>query len=160
MTEKELRKLGRQDLLRLLLIQSKEVSRLKKTIEKLKDDTEQEQEHTATLKTKLDEKDETIEQLRLRLDAKDETVNRLMEEARRMTAAVELLRSRLNEKDAALDAAQARLKRLSSETDDRTPDAWSETADDEWDPEKRLQYLKKQLAESKAMAEQLRKGKK
>lgn len=71
MTEKELHKLSREDLLRLLLAQSKEVNRqkaqaaasaaecgeLKATLERLKD--------------KLNEKDEQIERLKKKLDEKD-----------------------------------------------------------------------------------------
>ena len=74
MTEKELHKLSRQDLLQLLLAQSKEVVRQKASIEDLMTAIGQERELTDRLKAKLNEKDETIEHLKHRLDAKDETM--------------------------------------------------------------------------------------
>ena len=59
MTEKELHRLSRQDLLQLLLAQSKEVSRQKNVIEEMKTNAAQDLELTERLKGKLDEKDET-----------------------------------------------------------------------------------------------------
>ena len=57
MTEKELHKLSREDLLRLLLAQSKEVSRLKVELETVKAGRDEALETVERLKAKLDEKD-------------------------------------------------------------------------------------------------------
>ena len=127
MTEKELHRLSRQDLLQLLLAQSKEVSRQRAAIEELKSNAEKDHElidrlkgklddkdaSLETLKHRLDEKDETIAHLKRRLDAKDETMNKLKADAEDMSGTMEFLRSRLDEKDIALDAARARLDMLS-----------------------------------------------
>ncbi len=155
MTERELRRLSRQDLLQLLLAQSKEVARQKDTIAELKNVLEQERELTSRLKAKLDEKDETIEHLKMRLDSKDETLNRLKEE----TAA---LHTRLDAKDLALDATRARMDRMElgsdypsprfAVTDDGLPKTDAAT-------EERLRRLKALLAQSEAMADLLRKDK-
>ncbi len=71
MTEKELRKLSREDLLRLLLAQSREVSRQKGELGTLKEDKAQLEESLERLKAKLDDKDAQIERLKTRLDDKD-----------------------------------------------------------------------------------------
>ena len=171
-TEKELHRLSRQDLLQLLLAQSKEVSRQRAAIEELKSNAEKDHElidrlkgklddkdaSLETLKHRLDEKDETIAHLKRRLDAKDETMNKLKADAEDMSGTMEFLRSRLDEKDIALDAARARLDMLSgvsappvrsgaADTDDRTMAS----------VEERLKALKKQLAQAESAAAAYRK---
>ena len=90
MTDKELRKLRRQDLLELLVEQSREAARLKAAFEEKEEDLSQFIESYERLKGKLDEKDELIEKLKHRLNEKDaqkeeaassaeETFNRLKE---------------------------------------------------------------------------------
>ena len=88
MTEKELHKLSREDLLRLLLAQSKEVSRRKAELEKTSADRDEARDTLARLKDKLNEKDEQIERLKDKLNEKD--------------ALLEKLKGRLDEKDAEL----------------------------------------------------------
>jgi hypothetical protein len=82
MTEKELRKLRRQDLLQLLVLQSKETSELQARVDELAAGYER-------LKGKLDEKDETIERLKDRLDEKDETIAQLQVELMEHAAAAD-----------------------------------------------------------------------
>ena len=158
MTEKELQRLSRQDLLQLLLAQSKEVARQRAVIEELKNNAEKDHELIDRLKARLDEKDETIAHLKRRLDAKDETMDKLKADAEKMSGTVEFLRSRLDEKDIALDAARARLDKLSgvsappvrsgaADTDDRTMASVKE----------RLEALKKQLAQAESAAAAYRK---
>ena len=77
MTEKELRRLSRQDLLQLLLVQSRDVARLKESAEELKNALSEERELCERLKGKLNEKDETLERLKERLNDKDATISRL-----------------------------------------------------------------------------------
>ena len=76
MTEKEFHKLTRQDLLELLLAQSKEVSKLQARLETAKAAGEQVQADFQRLKDKLDEKDAQIERLKQKLDEKDLTISR------------------------------------------------------------------------------------
>ena len=80
MTEKELHKLSREDLLRLLLAQSKEVSRLKAELETVKTGRNEAQETLERLKAKLDEKDAQLEKLKGRLDEKDAMLAAFQEE--------------------------------------------------------------------------------
>lgn len=166
MTEKELHKLSRQDLLQLLLAQSKEVVRQKSSIEELMTAFNEEKELTERLKAKLNEKDETIEHLKHRLDAKDETMNRMKAEVAEMTEQVKVLRTRLDEKDVALDAARARLDLLNlggaaampaPKMAERTAPSEDAAALNDEDTEERLRYLKNLLAQNEAMAEKLRK---
>ena len=67
MTEKELHKLRRQDLLELLLSQSKEVARQKNLIAALQDELTTEKGVVDHLKERLDGKDEKIHTLEARL---------------------------------------------------------------------------------------------
>ena len=144
MTAKELHKLSRQDLLQLLLAQSREVARQKENIEELKGLLKKERELSARLKEKLNEKDDDItrlaeklndkdenigrlkdklngkdeifERLKNRLDEKDMELNEAQEDAETLRQSVESLRTRLDEKDEALESARARLDRMGPET--------------------------------------------
>ena len=89
MTEKELHKLSRENLLQLLLSQSREVSRRKEEYSSLLDAKSELESGYERLKAKLDEKDETIERLKDKLNEKD--------------ALLEKLKGRLDEKDALLN---------------------------------------------------------
>ena len=96
MTDKELRKLRREDLLRLLLSQSKEVLQLREglqaetakaaeltdTNERLKDRLNEKDEQIAHLKEKLNDKDALLEKLKGRLDGKDREIAALKEGSR------------------------------------------------------------------------------
>ncbi len=71
MTDKELRKLRRQDLLQLLLAQSREVARLQEELEHMNIELKTRQETDERLKRRLDDKDAQLERLKRRLDDKD-----------------------------------------------------------------------------------------
>lgn len=86
MTEKELRKLRRQDLLELLLEQGKEAVKLADQLTETENSLAQVNSGYERLKRKLDEKDVQIEKLKYRLDEKDLQINKL--------------KKRLDEKDA------------------------------------------------------------
>lgn len=86
MTEKQLHKLHRQDLLQLLLAQSREVAAEQAEINSQKERIEELEAGNARLIQKLDEKDETIERLKGKLNEKD--------------ALLEKLKGRLDQKDA------------------------------------------------------------
>ena len=141
MTERELRKLSRQDLLQLLVAQSKEVARLKDTVAESKKALDQERTLTESLKADLDEKDGVIAKLRADIDA---------------------LRVRLDEKDRMLDAARFRMDRHGLGTDYPEPRLSSEPGlpGDSTSSEERLRRLKALLAQSEAMADLLRKEQK
>ena len=74
MTEKELHKLTRQDLLELLLAQSKEVARQQTTMQAMETEREQTKADFDRLKAKLNHKDTQIERLKGKLDQKDRTI--------------------------------------------------------------------------------------
>lgn len=159
MTEKELHKLSRQDLLQLLLAQSREVARQKSSIEELKESLSQEKALTERLKDKLNDKDETIEHLKRRLDDKDESLGRIKGEAEELRAETEKMRARLEDKDLALDIARARLDAVAF----RTPKSGQLPPPErsELDPEEkkeRLRYLRELLEKNKEAMENLRKG--
>ena len=79
MTEKELHKLRKQDLLQLLLAQGREAAELQEQITKLSASLEETEAGNERLKTKLDEKDELIEKLKSRLDEKDARITKMRE---------------------------------------------------------------------------------
>lgn len=80
MTEKELRKLRRQDFLQLLLMQGTELTELQQKLEQTQAELALAQQSNERIKTRLDEKDALIEKLKSRLDAKDVTIRRLVNE--------------------------------------------------------------------------------
>lgn len=79
MKEKELHKLRRQDLLELLLSQSKDVARQQEDIETLKAELLAAREANEKLQGKLDEKDGQIADLIGKLDRIDEVIARLQD---------------------------------------------------------------------------------
>lgn len=86
MTDKELRKLRRQDLLQLLLAQSREVARQQELGDELRGEYEQQQKTDRRLKDKLDEKDAQLERLKKRLDQKDAEIASLRLQVARLQA--------------------------------------------------------------------------
>lgn len=93
MTDKELRKLRRQELLELLVAQSKEAARFKTELDEKTEELSGVLESLDRLKEKLNDKDESIEKLKGRLDEKD--------------ALIEKLKGRLDEKDALIEKLKA-----------------------------------------------------
>ena len=79
MTEKELHRLRRQDLLQLLLSQSREVAEQGDRIQELEGHEQELEALTEKLKGRLNEKDELIEKLKARLDEKDALIRDLRE---------------------------------------------------------------------------------
>lgn len=77
MAEKDLRKLKRQDLLELLILQSKEVLRMQDDIVVKNESLEEFEAMSNRLKDKLNEKDEQIERLKDKLNDKDVQIDRL-----------------------------------------------------------------------------------
>lgn len=75
--DKDVRKLGRSDLLDLLLEQSRENDRLSQEVKLLKGELGEASEGLERLKAKLDAKDEQIKRLTAKLDGKDAQIARL-----------------------------------------------------------------------------------
>lgn len=82
MTEKELHRLKKQDLLQLLLEQGREAAALQAEISALSNSLADSQAGNARLRAKLDEKDELIDKLKARLDEKDNLITRQREKMR------------------------------------------------------------------------------
>lgn len=80
MTEKELHRLGRKDLLQLLVTQGKEAAALQDELEAAAAANAEQEATLVRLKAKLDEKDALIEKLKGRLDDKDARIKALEEE--------------------------------------------------------------------------------
>lgn len=79
MTEKEMYKLRKHDLLKLLLTQGQEAVERQGQINILTASLAETEETVERLKEKLNEKDELIEKLKGRLDEKDARINRMRE---------------------------------------------------------------------------------
>ena len=134
MTDKELRKLYRHDLLELLVEQSREASRLNAALQEREEELREALEGSGRLKDKLDGKDELIEKLKARLDEKDtemageaaangEQLERLKEKLNEKDALVEKLKQRLDDKDAQMAEEKAAgeecLERLKGRLDEK-----------------------------------------
>lgn len=79
MTEKEMYKLRKQDLLKLLLTQGQEAAERQEQINILTASLAETEETVERLKEKLNEKDALIEKLKKRLDEKDARINKMRE---------------------------------------------------------------------------------
>ncbi len=83
MTDKELQKLTREDLLRLLLSQEQDLEKAKKLLLEVRDERHQYAEEKKRFEEKLGDRDELIAQLKQRVAEKDEqrsTLARQLEE--------------------------------------------------------------------------------
>ena len=80
MTEKELHRLGRKDLLQLLVTQGREALTLQEELDGCHTKNAELDATLTRLKDKLDEKDALIEKLKGRLDQKDARIRELEEE--------------------------------------------------------------------------------
>ena len=77
MKDQELRKLKRQDLLELLILQSKDVVRLQEELDEKNTHIAELNDTCDRLKDKLNEKDDQIDKLKDRLDQKDARIVQL-----------------------------------------------------------------------------------
>lgn len=139
MTDKELRKLRRQDLLELLVEQSKETGRLATELGEKEAELTEAQEGNERLKGKLDEKDALIEKLKSRLDEKDA---QMAEETARSEEILARLKGKLDEKDALIEKLRARLdsrdekiEMLEAEAVKLRSERWKEMKDSGLPPE-------------------------
>ncbi len=100
MTEKQLHKLRRQDLLQLLLAQGKEAAQLQARLDEAAEELESLQDTRTRFIERMDDKDAQIEKLKPRLDEKDAQIEKLTARLNEKDAQIEKLIGRLNEKDA------------------------------------------------------------
>lgn len=100
MTEKELAKLKRPDLLALLVAQGREAGALQARLEDTDQKLTQAVQLDRRLKAKLDEKDEQLERLKEKLNEKDEQLERL--------------KRRLNEKDRSIERLYAQVEEFTT----------------------------------------------
>ncbi len=142
MTEKELRKLHRHDLLELLVELSREAARLNAALQEKDTELTAVLEGNGRLKDKLDEKDELIEKLKSRLDEKDV---QMAEKAAGAGEQIERLKEKLNEKDVLVERLKKRL-------DEK--DTWMAEATAGW--EDQLKRLKEKLDAKDILIEKLR----
>lgn len=123
MTEKDLRKLDRHDLLELLVEQTKEASRLRLVLDEREERLLSATASVERLKAKLGEKDDQIERLKGRLDEKDQLASKLKakldakdtemeEQDAAHSDAMSRLSAKLDQKDAELSRAEERKRFL------------------------------------------------
>ena len=122
MTEKDLRKLDRHDLLELLVEQTKEASRLRLVLDEREERLLSATASVERLKARLGDKDDQIERLKGRLDEKDQLASKLKakldtkdsemaEQDAKHADDMSRLAAKLDRKDAELSRAEER-KRL------------------------------------------------
>ena len=100
MTEKQLHKLRRQDLLELLLAQGREAAQLQAQLDETTEQLNALKDTRTRFIGRMDEKDAQIEKLKPRLDEKDAQIEKLTARLNEKDARIEKLIGRLNEKDA------------------------------------------------------------
>lgn len=115
MTDKELRRLRRRDLLQLLVEQSRETARLQTESDEKSEELAQLNENFERLKGKLDDKDIQLERLKEKLNEKDAFLEKLKGRLNEKDALLEKLKGRLDEKDSSIEALEKRLKVLQSD---------------------------------------------
>ncbi|WP_300847078.1 hypothetical protein [uncultured Acetatifactor sp.] len=123
MTEKELRKLHRQDLLELLVEQSREASRLSAALDEKEQECREITENNERLKAKLDEKDaglaqhtaasgEQLESLKGKLDEKDAQMEKLKGRLDEKDAQIEKLREQTDRREEKIEKLEAEMEKL------------------------------------------------
>lgn len=103
MTEKELHKLRRHDLLQLLLAQGREAAQLQTRIDEMTAKLEEVQEMNGRFVGRLDDKDAQIGKLKGRLDEKDVQVKLFKERLKEKDIRIEKLKDRLDQKDVQIE---------------------------------------------------------
>ena len=104
MTDQELRKLKRLELLEMMVEQGKAVQELRAEMDKQK-------EQITQMEAELQEKTETIERLKKKLDQKDADMQKQVQQ---ISIVYKRLRNRLNEKDETIRQLQASLEKTAN----------------------------------------------
>lgn len=103
MTEKELHKLRRHELLQLLLAQGREAAQLQARIDEMTTELNQLQETNNRFIERMDEKDAQIGKLKERLDEKDVQIDRFKERLKEKDSRIDRLKGRLDQKDTRIE---------------------------------------------------------
>ena len=114
MTEKQLHKLRRQDLLQLLVAQGKEAAQLQARLDEAAEELKDLQDTRTRFIERMDDKDAQIEKLKPRLDEKDAQIEKLTARLNEKDARIEKLIGRLNEKDARIGRLTAEIEQYRS----------------------------------------------
>lgn len=114
MTEKQLHKLRRQDLLQLLVAQGKEAAQLQARLDEAAEELKDLQDTRTKFIERMDDKDAQIEKLKPRLDEKDAQIEKLTARLNEKDARIEKLIGRLNEKDARIGRLTAEIEQYRS----------------------------------------------
>lgn len=109
MTEKELHKLRRHDLLQLLLAQGREAAQLRAQVEATTEELNQLQETNSRFIERMDDKDAQIGKLKDRLNEKDVQVDRFKNRLNEKDVQINSFKERLKEKDLRIDRLKSRL---------------------------------------------------
>ena len=116
MTEKELHRLRRQDLLQLLVTQTKEGTQQQEDIQKLQSRTAELEATYERLKNRLDERDAQIERLKEKLNDKDALIEKLKGRLDKKDADIRILREggmiELDEEDGTTRLVTMRIEEL------------------------------------------------
>ena len=114
MTEKQLHKLRRQDLLQLLVAQGKEAAQLQARLDEAAEELKDLQDTRTKFIERMDDKDAQIEKLKPRLDEKDARIEKLTARLNEKDPRIEKLIGRLNEKDARIGRLTAEIEQYRS----------------------------------------------
>lgn len=109
MTEKELHRLRRQDLLQLLLAQGKEAAQLQSSLDEAEEQLGELQETKERFIGRMDDKDAQIEKLKKKLDEKDVQIEKFKGRLDEKDAQIARLKGRLDEKDLKIQGLEAKL---------------------------------------------------
>ena len=94
MTDKELRKLSRQDLLQLLIMQGREAATLEEQLNESKYNEQRQFDSNERLRDRIADREETIEHLKEKLAAKDEKLNSKDKEIAELRQQIEMLKEK------------------------------------------------------------------
>lgn len=115
MTEKELNRLKRQDLLQLLFAQGTEFSQLQKKVAELEIELSKATAMSERLKDKLDDKDDQIERLKDKLNDKDDQIERFKDRLQEKDEQRERLKKKLDDKDVQIDQLTTELEKIKAD---------------------------------------------
>ncbi|MCF0127564.1 MAG: hypothetical protein HUJ70_03295 [Pseudobutyrivibrio sp.] len=112
MTSKELHRLGKMDLIELLLRETQEVAVLKDQLAASQDEVKELTDMGERLKEKLADKDMQLATLKDRLDDKDEKIENVKSIVADRDLQIEHLVEKLDEKDAKIDRLKRRILKI------------------------------------------------
>ncbi|MBR1862161.1 MAG: hypothetical protein IJ796_09965 [Lachnospiraceae bacterium] len=94
MTDKELRKLSRQDLLQLLIAQGRDAAAVEEQLKEAKYNEQRQFDSNERLRDRIADREETIEHLKEKLAGKDEKLNEKDREIAELKDQIEMLKAK------------------------------------------------------------------